>query len=67
MIRASGEERDIVHGQMSISFTSDWHCGTGQGRHGGIDRLVRRDADDLPFVPAKTLLGLWREDRKSVV
>lgn len=50
-----------MHGQMSITFTSDWHCGTGQGRHGGIDRLVRRDADDLPFVPAKTLLGLWRD------
>ncbi|MFT4228497.1 RAMP superfamily CRISPR-associated protein [Micropruina sp.] len=50
-----------VSGVLRISFASDWHCGIGQGRHGGIDRLVARDADGLPFVPAKTLLGLWRD------
>lgn len=56
------EDRPMgVSGVLSISFASDWHCGIGQGRHGGIDRLVARDADGLPFVPAKTLLGLWRD------
>jgi CRISPR-associated protein Csx10 len=40
---------------------SDWHVGSGMGRPGNIDRLIARDADDLPFVPAKTLRGIWRD------
>jgi CRISPR-associated protein Csx10 len=40
---------------------SDWHVGSGMGRPGIIDRLIARDADDLPFVPAKTLRGIWRD------
>jgi CRISPR-associated protein Csx10 len=40
---------------------SDWHVGVGAGRPGDIDRLVARDADDLPYVPAKTLTGIWRD------
>lgn len=50
-----------LSGTLTLTFSSDWHCGTGQGRHGGFDRLVARDADGLPYVPAKTLLGLWRD------
>jgi CRISPR-associated protein Csx10 len=40
---------------------SDWHVGSGAGRPGNIDRLIVRDADGLPFVPAKTLRGIWRD------
>ncbi|AGY58602.1 hypothetical protein GKIL_2356 [Gloeobacter kilaueensis JS1] len=40
---------------------SDWHVGAGYGRPGDIDRLVRRDHEDLPFLPAKTLTGIWRD------
>ena len=50
-----------VAGTVRIVFDSDWHCGTGHGRHGGVDRVIARDADGLPFVPAKTLRGLWRD------
>lgn len=44
-----------------VSFTSDWHVGTGSGRSGDVDRLVARESDGFPFVPAKTLTGLWRD------
>ncbi|MEV5451454.1 RAMP superfamily CRISPR-associated protein [Streptomyces sp. NPDC052535] len=40
---------------------SDWHLGSGAGRHGFVDRGVQRDDDGLPFVPAKTLVGVWRD------
>lgn len=52
---------ETIGGTLVIRFLSDWHCGTGQGRHGGVDREVARDADGLPYVPAKTLYGLWRD------
>ncbi len=45
---------------VRVEMQSDWHIGTGGGRHGSIDRLVDRDADDLPFIPAKTMTGIWR-------
>lgn len=43
-----------------LTMESDWHVGTGAGG-GAIDRVVARDADGLPFVPAKTLTGIWRD------
>lgn len=57
----------MIGNQERISFTarlvmeSDWHVGTGAGRSGGVDRLVARDPDGLPYVPAKTLTGIWRD------
>ncbi len=46
---------------IRITMISDWHVGSGTGRPGNIDRLVVRDSDGLPFVPAKTLRGIWRD------
>ncbi|MCX7700244.1 MAG: RAMP superfamily CRISPR-associated protein [Gemmataceae bacterium] len=47
--------------RVRLTMESDWHVGSGMGRPGNIDRLIARDADDLPFVPAKTLRGIWRD------
>jgi CRISPR-associated protein Csx10 len=47
--------------RVRLTMDSDWHVGSGMGRPGNIDRLIVRDADDLPFVPAKTLRGIWRD------
>ncbi|MBY0523610.1 MAG: hypothetical protein K2R98_09425 [Gemmataceae bacterium] len=47
--------------QVRLTMDSDWHVGSGMGRPGDVDRLIVRDADDLPFVPAKTLRGVWRD------
>ncbi|MFQ3616764.1 MAG: RAMP superfamily CRISPR-associated protein [Cyanobacteriota bacterium] len=47
--------------QLTITMLSDWHIGAGAGRRGDIDRLVQRDTDGLPYLPAKTLTGIWRD------
>lgn len=44
-----------------LTMLSDWHVGTGAGRPGSVDRLVARDDDGLPYVPAKSLTGVWRD------
>lgn len=50
---------------ITLEFLSDWHIGTGQGRLGTVDAEVRRAAG-LPFVPAKSLLGVWRDACETV-
>lgn len=47
--------------QLKLEMLSDWHVGSGMGRPGNIDRLIARDQDGLPYVPAKTLTGIWRD------
>lgn len=46
---------------LTITFTSDWHVGTGAGIPGAVDRVVRTDESGLPIVPARTVTGLWRD------
>ncbi|MFV2088370.1 RAMP superfamily CRISPR-associated protein [Micromonospora sp. LOL_021] len=52
--------------EITLTFLSDWHIGTGQGRLGSIDAEIRRDSDHLPFVPAKTIVGIWRDACETV-
>jgi CRISPR-associated protein Csx10 len=47
--------------QFRLTMLSDWHIGTGAGRPGSVDRLVARDDSGLPYVPAKSLTGVWRD------
>ncbi len=49
--------------ELHLIFTmlSDWHFGTGAGIPGSLDRVTIRDADGLPFVPAKSVMGVWRD------
>ncbi|MBI4752518.1 MAG: hypothetical protein HY774_28840 [Acidobacteria bacterium] len=47
--------------QIELVMESDWHVGSGTGRPGNVDRLVIRDQDKFPFVPAKTVTGIWRD------
>lgn len=46
---------------LRLHMLSDWHIGTGTAVRGRAARQVQRDADGLPFVPAKTLVGVWRD------
>jgi len=46
---------------LDITMLSDWHIGTGAGSVGDIDSLVQRDHHGLPYIPAKTLTGIWRD------
>jgi CRISPR-associated protein Csx10 len=52
--------------QVRVHMLSDWIVGTGEGRVGDVDATVRRDGDGMPFVPAKTLTGVWRDACEQV-
>ncbi len=52
--------------KLEIEFLSDWHVGSGSGVPGDVDRLVLRDERDLPFIPARSLTGLWRDAAESL-
>lgn len=53
--------------EISLFMVGDWRVGTGTGVYGYADRLVQRDtkgtfqAPAAPIVPAKTLIGVWRD------
>ncbi|MGG6268871.1 RAMP superfamily CRISPR-associated protein [Leptolyngbya sp. AN03gr2] len=53
--------------QLTVAMLSDWHVGSGAGRRGEIDRLIQRDPDELPYIPAKTLTGIWRDACELIV
>lgn len=46
---------------LSICFTSKWHSGSGEGNL-LLDRLVRKDARNRPYIPGSTLKGVIREN-----
>lgn len=46
---------------IRLEMKSDWRVGTGKGIPGGIDELISRDEDGFPHVPAKTVVGIWRD------
>lgn len=46
---------------VTIKLFSYWHAGTGLGRGGDIDAIVARDARGWPYLPGKTVKGLFRE------
>lgn len=45
---------------IRLEMLSDWSV-SGGGRQGSLDSTVERDDDGLPFVPATTLRGIWRD------
>jgi CRISPR-associated protein Csx10 len=52
--------------KIRLTMLSDWHVGTGAGRPGSVDKLIARDVDGFPFVPAKTLNGIWRDAMETL-
>ncbi|WP_289007921.1 RAMP superfamily CRISPR-associated protein [uncultured Thermomonospora sp.] len=46
---------------LTLRMLSDWHIGTGTTLQGHLNRQVLRDEHGLPYVPAKTLNGVWRD------
>ena len=51
---------------LFITLLSDWRIGSGTGRPGDVDQLVRRDAEHCPFLPAKTIIGVLRDGCEQV-
>lgn len=50
----------------TITFHTDWHCGSGLSASADVDALPIKDADGLPYVPGKTIKGLVRESLEEL-
>jgi hypothetical protein len=46
---------------VQVSLRSWWHCSSGTLGTGDLDAAVLRDRDGLPYLPGKTLKGLFRD------
>lgn len=51
---------------LTVRMLSDWAVGTGRGVYASTDSVVARDGDGLPFLPAKTVTGLWRDAAEAL-
>jgi CRISPR/Cas system CSM-associated protein Csm3 (group 7 of RAMP superfamily) len=51
----------------TIEFFSEWHCGSGLAAGADTDALVIKDIDGLPYVPGKTVKGLFREAAEDLI
>lgn len=45
----------------AIQFYSDWQCGSGLTSAADVDALAIKDRHGLPYIPGKTLKGLYHE------
>jgi CRISPR/Cas system CSM-associated protein Csm3 (group 7 of RAMP superfamily) len=50
-----------------IEFFSEWHCGSGLSAGADTDALVIKDGKGLPYIPGRTLKGLFREAAEEIV
>ena len=51
----------------SITFHGDWHCGSGMAAGAELDALVIKDGRGLPYIPGKTIKGLFREQAEMLI
>ena len=52
--------------QYRIEFFSPWHCGSGMNGGNDADYVPILDRDELPFVPGRTVKGLFREAAEAL-
>ncbi|WP_161971794.1 RAMP superfamily CRISPR-associated protein [Algoriphagus kandeliae] len=45
--------------KYTINFYTDWHAGSGLSAGAEADSIVIKDADGFPYIPGKTLKGLF--------
>ncbi len=50
-----------------IQFFSEWHAGSGLTSGSDLDALVVKDKDGFPFIPGKTLKGLFKEAATEIL
>ncbi|MGI8640719.1 MAG: RAMP superfamily CRISPR-associated protein [Pyrinomonadaceae bacterium] len=51
---------------VRLEMKSDWHIGTGSGIPGSVDALLARDGEGFPCIPAKTVVGIWRDAMETL-
>ncbi len=51
----------MIEAFLTIDFLTEWHCGSGVTGGADLDLIALRDEEGFPFVPARTIKGLLRE------
>jgi len=51
----------MTHAHIFFDIHSFWHAGSGEGRGGDVDASPLRSRAGLPFLPGRTVKGLFRE------
>lgn len=57
---------DSIPLSLTITFTGDWHVGSGMNRLEADRTIHRHPEDGLPWLPAKTVTGIWRDACEQV-
>lgn len=52
--------------KYTITFFSDWHCGSGLASGANLDSLVIKDNEGFPYIPGRTIKGLLREAAEEI-
>lgn len=47
--------------KYKITFHTYWHCGSGLSAGASADAITLKDRNGMPYVPGKTLKGLFKE------
>jgi len=50
----------------TITFFSDWHCGSGLSAGSESDTLVKKNKEGLPYVPGRTIKGLLKDAARDL-
>jgi len=52
--------------QLTIEVLTFWHAGSGASGTGDVDAAIIRDAQGLPYLPGRTLKGLFRDAARTL-
>lgn len=51
----------MAKAKLTFKILSYWHAGTGMGEGANLDAVVNKTASGLPYLPGKTVKGLFKE------
>lgn len=51
---------------VEVAFESDWRIGVGHGRGSHVDSATVKGSDGLPYLPAKSLVGVLRDSAETI-
>ena len=60
-VENGGLSMSMKSAAVEIRLLSYWHIGSGYGRGAEVDALVLTDSNGLPYIPGRSLKGVFRE------
>ncbi len=53
--------------KYTVKILSDWHTNSGLSAGAAANDLISKDKEKLPFIPGKTIKGLFRDALKEIM